>query len=249
MSTGRGRGPATISYGAGLQPRALEVARSFLVKMTCKAKVRAWLRLPVTALCIALLAGCQPAGDISGSAVDPAMPDESAVSASAYSIPPNYAATPAPAQPVPFSHATHAGTLGQPCALCHVGADPAGITDPRTADGAHMTLPGLAACMDCHASIAVDNELVRSLTALYESGQPASWERVYRVLPGVKWTHRPHIERGLDCRTCHGDVPALEQMSMQTAVTAMASCIGCHRSGQANPECVTCHSWPVPDGI
>lgn len=197
--------------------------------------------------CLALVAACQPAvngTDAAGNAAAPA-----AGEAAAYVVPPHYAGTPGPTQPVAFSHAVHAGTLAQPCVLCHVGADGAGAADPRTANGAHMSLPELSVCMDCHSSIATDKESVKKLAGLHASGQPVSWVRAYRVLPGVSWSHKPHIDAGLACEGCHGDVTALEVMNVRTAVTAMASCIGCHRSGQASPECVTCHAWPRPEDI
>jgi len=208
--------------------------------------------LQITAiLYFAALAGCQSPDEASGAAGDASMPSApgNADAPAGYHVPPDYASIPGPEQPVPFNHATHAGTLAQPCALCHIGADAAGLSDPRTANGAHMTLPELSVCMNCHATIASEAESIRQLVGLHASGEAASWQRVYRVLPGVNWSHRPHIDAGLACAGCHGDVTSMDVMSIKTAVTAMASCIGCHRAGQANPECVTCHSWPRPEDI
>jgi len=185
-------------------------------------------------LLAAVLAACQEGDAASQSAALPG----------AFAVPPNYARTPAPEQPVPFSHAAHAGTLGLPCASCHAGADPAGQGDPRTAGGAHMTFPEVSTCMNCHAGVGVDRPAIRQLAQYRDSGTAVPWVRVYRVLEGVNWSHKPHLDSGMSCQTCHGDVASMEAMSMATAVTAMGACIGCHRSGQANAECVTCHSWP-----
>ena len=217
------------------------------MKSSLKVCAKSGFRHLAAAACLAVLAACQPADHEMNVADEAATPATGNVAA--FVVPPNYAGTPGPTQVVPFSHAVHAGTLAQPCVLCHVGADGAGATDPRTANGAHMSLPELSVCMDCHSSIASDRESVGRLADLHASGQPVSWERAYRVLPGVSWSHKPHIDAGLACEGCHGDVTAIEVMNVSTAVTAMASCIGCHRSGQASPECVTCHAWPRPEDI
>ena len=235
--------------------------------MICRAKLQSFLsvagrayrrriRNPAFAAVAGLaLTACQPATDspVRGTETAGAAP---AVAASAgdavnaaYRVPPNYAATPAPVQPVAFSHAAHAGMIGLPCVNCHIGAGPAGQSDHRSAGGAHMTLPQTSACMGCHAGVAVDRPAIAKLAEFDAAGQEVPWVRVYRVLEGVNWSHKPHIESGMTCQTCHGDVARMEAVSVATAVTAMSTCIGCHRSGQANANCETCHSWPLPSDL
>ncbi|MDH5621826.1 MAG: cytochrome c3 family protein, partial [Gammaproteobacteria bacterium] len=80
--------------------------------------------------------------------------------------------------------------------------------------------------------------------ALDQAGGSIAWVRVYTLLDGVNWSHRPHLGAGIDCSACHGDVAQLEVLSVATAITAMASCISCHRAGTANAQCETCHTWP-----
>ena len=102
--------------------------------------------------------------------------------------------------------------------------------------------------MGCHTAIATDKPAIQKLTAYANSGEPIPWVRVYTVLPGVTWTHRKHVQAGVKCESCHGSVGELAAMQELSAVTSMASCIGCHQKRQVSDECVTCHAWPRPAG-
>jgi Class III cytochrome C family len=134
-------------------------------------------------------------------------------------VPDNLAAHPAPKQPIPFSHKMHFG-LGLACQQCHINPDP----------GAQMTFPATSTCVTCHTTIA----------------DPIAWVRVYQLTPGVTWTHRRHLQAGMQCIMCHGDVAQLDTMAQTTAVLAMASCISCHQAHNASTACALCHAWPRP---
>lgn len=145
----------------------------------------------------------------------------------------NFAPHPAPEQPIPYSHKTHLA-LGLQCQMCHTNPDP----------GNQMTFPATSTCMTCHANIAKDKPAIVKLTQFSKSQQPIPWVRVYQVTPGVTWTHRRHLQAGMQCGTCHGDVGQLDTMAQTTSVTSMGSCIGCHQARNAPTTCVTCHAWP-----
>jgi hypothetical protein len=146
----------------------------------------------------------------------------------------NLAPHPAPEQPLPYSHKTHVG-MGLPCQLCH--------THP--APGKQMTFPATATCMNCHATMVTDRPAIKKLAEYAHSKQPIPWVRVYQVLPGVTWTHRKHVEAGVQCETCHGAVGDLDAMSETTAVTGMASCVSCHQARSVSAACTVCHAWPA----
>ncbi|HTR38315.1 MAG TPA: cytochrome c3 family protein [Bryobacteraceae bacterium] len=148
-------------------------------------------------------------------------------------VPDNLAEHPAPAQPLPFSHKTHVAR-GLQCRQCHTSPDP----------GAQMTFPATSTCMACHSTIAKDRPAIQKLAEFAKSGNPVPWERIYRVTQGVTWTHRKHLEAGMQCVMCHGNVGALDAMAETTAVTSMASCISCHAAHKAGTTCQTCHAWP-----
>jgi hypothetical protein len=146
----------------------------------------------------------------------------------------NIAPHPAPEQPLPYSHKTHIA-MGLQCRLCHANPAP----------GNQMTFPATSTCMTCHATMVTDRPAIRKLAEYAHSDQPIPWVRVYEVLPGVTWTHRKHLEAGVRCETCHGEVGNLRVMSETTSVTAMSSCVGCHQARKASTACTVCHAWPA----
>jgi hypothetical protein len=148
-------------------------------------------------------------------------------------VPDNLAEHAAPAQPIPYSHKTHVA-LGLRCQQCHTNPYP----------GVQMTFPASATCMMCHNTIAKNRPAILKLTELAKSSQPIPWVRVYQLTPGVTWTHRKHLQAGMQCVMCHGDVAQLDAMAQTTSVVAMASCISCHQGHNVNTACTTCHAWP-----
>jgi hypothetical protein len=146
----------------------------------------------------------------------------------------NFAAHPAPEQPIPYSHEVHLA-LGLVCEMCHTNPEP----------GAQMGYPATAICMSCHTAIAADQPSIMQLAEFSAAAEPIPWVPVYQVLTGVTWAHEPHAAAGVQCGACHGDVAQLDEMAMTTSVTAMASCISCHEARAANTACATCHSWPL----
>ena len=148
-------------------------------------------------------------------------------------VPDNLAHPAAPEQPIPYSHKLHLA-MGLTCATCHTNPDP----------GKMMTFPATSTCMQCHVAVAKDKPAIQKLAAYAKSGQPIPWVRVYVVTPGVTWTHRKHLEAGLKCEECHGDVAQLTAMAETTSVTSMGVCITCHEAHKAPTVCTTCHVWP-----
>jgi hypothetical protein len=145
-------------------------------------------------------------------------------------VPDNPSEHPAPVQPIPYSHKKHLA-FGLECKQCHTNPEP----------GKLMTFPATATCMQCHVTIAKDKPSIQKLTEYSKSKQPIPWMRVYTVLPGVAWNHRVHLEAGVKCETCHGQVRELEAMSEVTSVTTMYSCLNCHELNKAKTACDTCH--------
>ena len=140
----------------------------------------------------------------------------------------------APAQPIPYSHKKHLA-MELECQMCHKGPDP----------GAQMTFLATATCMTCHATLATHKPAIQKLAEFSKSGQPVRWVRVYKVLPGVNWTHRKHLEAGVHCETCHGDVAQMGSMSEVTSVTTMMFALAATRKATRKRLAAdTCHSWP-----
>ena len=110
-----------------------------------------------------------------------------------------------------------------------------------------MGLPADDTCMTCHMAISADSESIQKLKAFVDRGEPIPWQRVYQINEGITWSHRNHLDAGLQCETCHGDVRNLDVMTEITAVSAMATCISCHDAHEAESGCQTCHAWPSDD--
>ena len=135
-----------------------------------------------------------------------------------------------PAQPVSYSHKAHLAR-GLTCKDCHPNPDP----------GDRMTLPAASKCMACHATVASDRPMIQKLAELAKSKQPIAWVRVYSVAAGVYWSHRSHLEAGIKCDACHGQVAQMEVMTKAKDVTTMQGCIDCHRLSKAETGCQFCH--------
>jgi hypothetical protein len=138
--------------------------------------------------------------------------------------------TPAPEQPTPFSHKTHL-SFRLSCVFCHENPEP----------GNQMTLPAAQTCMGCHSRVASDRPSVQQLAKFAASKQPIPWKPVYSVPAFVYWSHRTHLQGGVTCAMCHGDVAQMEIITKATNVTTMAGCVACHRQKGAATGCETCH--------
>jgi hypothetical protein len=148
-------------------------------------------------------------------------------------VPDNPADHTPPAQPVTYNHQTHLA-LGLECSLCHTNPEPGNL----------MTFPPTSTCMSCHTTVATKKPSIQKLASLAKSEQPIPWVRVYTLTSGVNWTHRKHLEAGVKCETCHGQVADMAVMSQATSVTSMGVCINCHKLHSAPTVCQTCHLWP-----
>lgn len=148
-------------------------------------------------------------------------------------VPDNPSPHPAPEQPIPYSHKQHL-SFGLKCQECHTNPEP----------GKLMTFPDTAKCMQCHVTIAKDKPSIQKIAQYAASNEQIPWVRVYKVLPGVSWTHRAHLAAGVKCETCHGDVSQISAMSEVTSVVTMYSCLNCHEMNHAKTTCQTCHARP-----
>ncbi|HBL17472.1 MAG TPA: cytochrome C [Elusimicrobia bacterium] len=125
----------------------------------------------------------------------------------------------APAQPIPFSHRLHAGSLAIPCLHCHAGAEKS-----RSAG-----IPSVETCMGCHRVTRTDQPAIKRLAEVYDSGGTLAWKRVHSLPGHVFFDHRPHVLAGVACQTCHGPVAEMAVMR-QTMSMRMGNCLSCHRS-------------------
>ena len=140
-----------------------------------------------------------------------------------------------PVQPMPFSHAMHAGELGVDCRYCH-------NTVERAATAA---IPPTATCMNCHAQIGVDSDDLLPLRESAASGLPIRWVRVHDLPDYSYFDHSAHVSRGVGCVACHGRVDRMERV-WQVETLSMGWCLDCHRKAGPNlrpQEFITTMDW------
>ncbi|HEX5790835.1 MAG TPA: cytochrome c3 family protein [Luteolibacter sp.] len=111
-----------------------------------------------------------------------------------------------PSQPIPFSHKIHVDQVGLDCRYCHSFADVAG----------HSNVPSGNTCWNCHQHVQRDSPklepLHRSMNPSHPQydGKPIEWVRVHKAPDYVYFNHSAHLNRGISCQTCHGDVDQME---------------------------------------
>ena len=137
---------------------------------------------------------------------------------------------PAPFQPLPFSHRTHA-SKGLGCKDCHAMPDP----------GEQAGFPSVSKCMACHMTIAKDREAIVKLAEFHKKQEAIPWKRIYRVPDYVVFSHKVHVGKGqVGCETCHGPVQERDVMRKEKP-TSMAACIDCHKEEGVSVACDFCH--------
>lgn len=122
-------------------------------------------------------------------------------------------------QPVPFSHAHHAGGLGLDCRYCHASVETARFAE----------IPPTETCMTCHSQLWTNAAMLAPVRTSLANDQPIHWSRVHVLPDYVYFDHSIHIAKGVGCSTCHGAVDRMPLMR-QTAPLTMGWCLDCHRN-------------------
>lgn len=145
-----------------------------------------------------------------------------------------------PDQPVPFSHALHAGQLGMDCRYCHTTVEQA----------AFAAVPPTQTCMNCHTNIKVDSQLLAPVRESWATQKPVQWVKVHDLPDYVYFNHSAHINKGVGCVSCHGRVDQMPTV-YQHEKLSMGWCLDCHRNPEKflrPKEEVTNMAWTPPDG-
>ena len=134
----------------------------------------------------------------------------------------------APAQPIKFSHAVHAGQNKTDCNYCHYTA--------RTSKTAGI--PAGSVCLNCHFLVrngtrSGATEIAKVLKAL-DDKKPVKWVRIYKLPDFVFFSHEQHVSAGkITCDACHGNVKEMNRL-YQVPDLSMGWCIDCHKTRKVN---------------
>jgi len=101
-----------------------------------------------------------------------------------------------PAQPIQFSHHRHVTEIGIQCEYCHDSAR----------KSIHGGVPGTQTCMNCHQYVAKDKPEIQKLTEYWTRGEPIPWSKVHDVADFVHFNHSRHVQGGVQCTECHGQI-------------------------------------------
>jgi len=125
-------------------------------------------------------------------------------------------------QPVPFSHKHHVNGLGVDCRYCHTTVETAAFAD----------IPPIETCMSCHSQIWVDSPMLEPVRRSFRTGEPLEWVRVHDLPDFVYFDHSIHVNKGVGCVTCHGQVDQMP-LTWQQNTLYMEWCLECHRQPEA----------------
>lgn len=143
-----------------------------------------------------------------------------------------------PDQPIDYSHKLHAGDLGIDCRYCHWGVD----------KSPHANVPSTKTCMNCHTLVGTDNEKLLPVRESWATKEPIQWVRVHKVPDYAYFDHSAHVNAGVGCISCHGNVAEMEKV-IQVEPLSMSWCLDCHRNPdeQLRPVSeVTNMNWVKP---
>jgi hypothetical protein len=158
-------------------------------------------------------------------------------------------------QPVPFSHEHHVTGLGLQCQYCHTSVEQSG----------YAGIPPTKTCMNCHAQIWTNADLLQPVRESWATGQSIPWIKVHDLPDFVYFNHEIHVNKGIGCSTCHGRVDLMPLMYEQNTLQ-MEWCLNCHRNpekelrptaeiynmaweGPSNDKPVWCGTTGMKDGV
>jgi hypothetical protein len=122
-------------------------------------------------------------------------------------------------QPVPFSHQIHADQLGLDCRYCHTSV----------AQSSYANIPPTETCMTCHSQIAANSTLLQPVRDSWATGEPVRWVKVHHLPEFVYFNHSIHVNKGVGCTQCHGQVNQMPVVWKEEALY-MGWCLDCHRA-------------------
>lgn len=122
-------------------------------------------------------------------------------------------------QTVPFSHKHHVAAMGIDCRFCHTSVE----------DNAFAGIPPTETCMTCHSQVWTEAPMLEPVRQSWATGEPLEWVRVNDLPDFVFFNHSIHVNKGIGCVTCHGQVDQMP-LTSKGQTLHMQWCLECHRA-------------------
>ena len=98
---------------------------------------------------------------------------------------------------------------------------------------AYAGIPPTKTCINCHAQIWTNSELLEPVRESWATGASIQWIRVHDLPDFVYFSHDIHVNKGIGCASCHGRVDEMPLMYEQNTLQ-MEWCLNCHRNPAVN---------------
>ena len=121
-------------------------------------------------------------------------------------------------QPVHFSHKHHVTGMGIDCRYCHTTVEVSSFAG----------VPPTETCMTCHSQIWTEAPILEPVRASFRDNKPIEWNRVHDLPDFVYFDHSIHVNQGIGCQSCHGQVDQMPLMKKAHTLN-MEWCLDCHR--------------------
>jgi len=124
-------------------------------------------------------------------------------------------------QPIAYSHMLHAGELQISCEYCHSGAR----------RSIHAGVPATSVCMNCHELIpSTGRPELEKLKAYVDNDEVIPWIKVHDLPDFVHFSHKRHVQGGVACQECHGEVQEDMTVARRVGELTMGWCLDCHEN-------------------
>lgn len=130
-----------------------------------------------------------------------------------------------PEQPIAFPHHKHIVELGMQCEYCHSSAR----------KSIHGGVPETRVCAGCHWQVKADHPEIAKILSFGEgcgfegagglnaNCEPIPWKKVHDIPDFVHFSHKRHVQGGVECTECHGQVELQGQPTTWTKSDAMGN--------------------------
>jgi hypothetical protein len=83
--------------------------------------------------------------------------------------------------------------------------------------------------MNCHKLVLPDSPKLLAVRESYATKVPIQWNKVHKLPDFVYFNHSIHLNAGVGCASCHGNVAEMEVVQ-QSKPLSMGWCLDCHRN-------------------